>query len=293
VVETGDVILWKFRNSDVHDSPSEKQNPKVGIMSFESAAAALKVQGLKPAEKLVLIGIASHDGDGGSWPSIATLATYAGVSARQTKRLVAQLETAGYVSVTLNGGGTAKTRDDRRPNRYELTIARGDMQREQAERGDTHDTHGVTPSAPRGDMQGTDGVTPMTPELIHEPVLQLILETVPVSRCSPFDLFWAKYPRRAGKPAAAESFKAALKRATADTITDGLDRWVEHWTAERTQTFFIPHPATWLNQDRFNDIPVLTQPAASRNVRTLTNPALAAKLAAIDARNTDPKAITQ
>ena len=46
-------------------------------MSVESISWALRVQELTPTDKLVLIGIANHDGDGGSWPSIATLAMYA------------------------------------------------------------------------------------------------------------------------------------------------------------------------------------------------------------------------
>jgi hypothetical protein len=106
-----------------------------------------------------------------------------------------------------------------------------------------------------------------------------------VSAPSAFDQFWAVYPRKVGKPDAAISFKAALKRATAVTITDGLERWANHWTAEGTQTYFIPHPATWLNQDRFNDLPVRAVPKLSRNMQTLTNPTLTAQLAAIDARN--------
>jgi hypothetical protein len=254
-------------------------------MSFESAAAALKVQGLKPAEKLVLIGIASHDGDGGAWPSIATLAVYAGVSVRQTKRLVAQLETAGYVSVTVNGGGTAKTRDDRRPNRYDLTIQRGDMQREGQLRGDMQGTDGVTPMTVRGDTQGIHGVTPMSPELVLEPVLELVHENTRVSVPSAFDMFWANYPRKAGKPRAKEAYGAALRRGRRWDIEDGLLNWVRYWQAEQTAQHFIPNPATWLNQDRFHDTPPAIVPKQSRNMQTLTNPTLTAQLAAIDARN--------
>jgi hypothetical protein len=258
-------------------------------MSFESAAAALKVQGLKPAEKLVLIGIASHDGDGGAWPSIATLAVYAGVSVRQTKRLVAQLETAGYVAVTVNGGGTAKTRDDRRPNRYDLTIARGDMQREEQLRGDMQGTDGVTPMTVRGDTQGSHGVTPMSPELVHEPVLQLVHENTRVSEPSDFDMFWINYPRKAGKPKAKLAYIAALRRGGSSirsmVIDEGLADWVRYWQAEQTAEHFIPNPATWLNQDRFHDTPPVTVPKQSRNMQTLTNPTLTAQLAAIDARN--------
>ncbi len=189
------------------------------------------------------------------------------------------------MAVTVNGGGTAKTRDDRRPNRYDLTIQRGDMQREGQLRGDMQGTDGVTPMTGRGDTQGIHGVTPMSPELVLEPVLELIHENTRVSVPSAFDMFWACYPRKAGKPEAAISFKAALKRSTRCTIADGLERWLQHWADERTRTHFIPYPATWLNHDLFNDSLPVSVPPQTRTMPTLTNPTLTAPPAAIDSRN--------
>ena len=51
-------------------------------MSIESVAQALKPRSLTATQKLVLIGIANHDGDGGAWPSMTTLAGYAECSER-------------------------------------------------------------------------------------------------------------------------------------------------------------------------------------------------------------------
>jgi hypothetical protein len=192
--------------------------------------------------------------------------------------------------VTVNGGGTAKTRDDRRPNRYDLTIQRGDMQREGQLRGDMQGTDGVTPMTVRGDTHDRHGVTPMSPELVHEPVLQLVHENTRVSVPSAFDQFWADYPRKAGRPDAARAYNSTLKRATSaglrrKAIMEGLADWIRYWEADQTAAMFIPHPATWLNQDRFHDTPPAIVPKQSRNMQTLTNPTLTAALEAIDARN--------
>lgn len=106
-------------------------------MSVESISLALRVSGVTATEKLVLIGIANHDGDGGAWPSVATLAVYADCSERTVQRALSSLSDRGLITIDHNGGGTSRTRADRRPNRYVLNL------------------DGVTPMTPRSD----DGVT--------------------------------------------------------------------------------------------------------------------------------------
>lgn len=91
-------------------------------MSIESVAIALHHSRAKGAAKLVLIGIANHDGDGGSWPSMATLAKYAGVTPDQARRLVRKLQELREVRVLVQQGGLAETPDHLRPNRYEVLI---------------------------------------------------------------------------------------------------------------------------------------------------------------------------
>jgi DNA-binding IscR family transcriptional regulator len=76
-------------------------------------------------ERLVLLAIANHDGDGGSWPSVATLAREAGCSERSAQYALRELEAAGVIEIIKRGGGTQHTRDDRRPNRYVIVHRRG------------------------------------------------------------------------------------------------------------------------------------------------------------------------
>jgi hypothetical protein len=73
-------------------------------------------------DKVVLLGIANHDGDGGAWPTLATLARYANVDVRNVRAALRRLESAGEIRTHLNDGGTRRTPGHERPNRYEITI---------------------------------------------------------------------------------------------------------------------------------------------------------------------------
>jgi hypothetical protein len=92
-------------------------------MSIEALAIALHHSKAKGTARLVLLGIANHDGDGGSWPSIETLCKYAGgVNARNAQRAVDVLEELGEVRRHFMQGGTHTTPPGRRPNRYEFLL---------------------------------------------------------------------------------------------------------------------------------------------------------------------------
>jgi hypothetical protein len=72
--------------------------------------------------RLVLIGIANHDGDGGAWPSVATLAKYAAVTPRNVQKAVQLLERLGEIRRHVGAGGTHMTADHMRPNLYQFTL---------------------------------------------------------------------------------------------------------------------------------------------------------------------------
>ena len=69
-----------------------------------------------------------------------------------------------------------------------------------------------------------------------------------------FDRFWAAYPRKVGKEKARRAFEK-LKPGEADFLLmlEELEqqRKAYHWGKENWK--FIPHPATWLNQKRWED----------------------------------------
>ena len=72
--------------------------------------------------KMVLIGIANHDGDGGAWPALATLARYAGINERNTRKAIRSLEALGELTTELQAGGTRETANALRTNRYRIRL---------------------------------------------------------------------------------------------------------------------------------------------------------------------------
>lgn len=73
--------------------------------------------------RLVLLAIADHDGEGGSWPSVPTLARMARVSESTVVRARRALVALGELVVHEQQGGTLATADHLRPNRYEIVLA--------------------------------------------------------------------------------------------------------------------------------------------------------------------------
>jgi hypothetical protein len=66
-----------------------------------------------------------------------------------------------------------------------------------------------------------------------------------------FTEFWANYPRKVSKPDAERAWTKATKATNPATILVGLTRHLPKWA--NTEAKFIPHPATWLNGQRWAD----------------------------------------
>jgi hypothetical protein len=90
-------------------------------------------------------------------------------------------------------------------------------------------------------------------------------ENTPSSPAKPsmdFDTFWAAYPRKKGKIAGRKAFDKALKITTLEQLLIGIEL-LKIETAGK-EPDFIPHPATWLNDGRWDDEPSKqTKPSAS------------------------------
>lgn len=76
-----------------------------------------------------------------------------------------------------------------------------------------------------------------------------------------FEHFWRAYPRKVGKPAARRSMKSRYSNETREDIIGGFQAWHDYWHSAGTEEQFIPHPATWLNQERYLDSPPALIPA--------------------------------
>lgn len=71
-----------------------------------------------------------------------------------------------------------------------------------------------------------------------------------------FEQFWSAYPRKVGKEAARRVWGKIKNRPPVIYLTEAIQRSkeTEQWKKDNGQ--FIPHPATWLNQGRWDDEPV-------------------------------------
>jgi hypothetical protein len=92
-------------------------------MSVEQLAAVLHHSAATGTDKLVLVGIANHAGDGGAWPTVRTLARYANVSPRQVQKALGRLIASGELTRHVQAGGSAGWDDYTRPNRYDVHVA--------------------------------------------------------------------------------------------------------------------------------------------------------------------------
>jgi len=68
--------------------------------------------------------------------------------------------------------------------------------------------------------------------------------------------FWSAYPRRVDKGHARTAWTKAIKNGADPTaITAGAQAFGGHCQHLRTEARYIPHPATWLNGERWTDQP--------------------------------------
>tara|TARA_R100000655_G_scaffold109703_1_gene165048 strand:- start:740 stop:1585 length:846 start_codon:yes stop_codon:yes gene_type:complete len=70
-----------------------------------------------------------------------------------------------------------------------------------------------------------------------------------------FDLWYSLYPRKIGKPKAENAFMCMLVMYDLDDIMSGTEKWVNYWKNSHTEKRYIPHPTTFINQERFMDEP--------------------------------------
>jgi hypothetical protein len=124
-------------------------------LSIEAVSNVLQYSKATGRAKLVLLGIANHMGDQGSWPAISTLAGYANASERSVKRDIQELVELGELVVEVQA---APTNSQYKTNLYWITL----------------DLPGVTTQVIRGDNSGKSGVTPVGTQTINRTIKEPI-----------------------------------------------------------------------------------------------------------------------
>jgi len=108
--------------------------------------------------------------------------------------------------------------------------------------------HGGNPRLTKRPLKGEDKNITQNPE----PTLGLTQGVNPPCG-SPFDEFWKDYPKKIGKGAAWKAFGKASKITKLPILLAAikLQARSEQWQKAGGQ--FVPTPATWLNEERWND----------------------------------------
>lgn len=83
-----------------------------------------------------------------------------------------------------------------------------------------------------------------------------------------FDEFWAEYPRKVSKPSAMKAWnKLKPDEDLTEQIMTGLEKWRNSDDWARDNGRYIPYPATWLNDRRWEDD---IRPAGERKPQSAT-----------------------
>jgi len=190
-------------------------------------------------EKLILLLLADYidPNTGIAWPSIRSLADDGIYEKQQVLRIITSLERKGFISV-LKGHG-------RCPNRYSIIgLSTKCHQKSKSGFGDI--------SKSFGDISKTFGDIAMSPEPHTEPIVQPHLITTDPSM---FDEAYKAYPKHIGKTAAEKAWIKALQRNKIHPSAIYIKIQEYALSCKDKDKQFIPHMATWLNQDRFTDDP--------------------------------------
>jgi len=171
------------------------------------------------------------DRNGRCWPGRERLAERLGLSVASVDRAMAALRDAGWLSVQRRG--LSQTNVYYLHQRPASTGA-------SAESAPVRTTESAPVPNKREPVEREPGTTARTGALVL---------------ADGFDTWWQQYPRKVSKPAARKAYAKALRGgATADDVLAGLLPWCAYWHA-RGEPEFVPHPATWLNGERWNDAP--------------------------------------
>ena len=198
-------------------------------MSHYMTALAMQQKGIKPATKIVLYWIADHHNSetDACFPSLATLSDECEMSKRAVQAHIDTLSYAGLIErVERKRGNGSRT-----SNGYRLNLTK----------------------------QAWQNLPPPIAESARAPVQNLPalnlgtnnLGNITSKNMFIFDDLWKIYPKKVGKGTARKAFAKAMTKATADQIEHSLSVFVRSWGSQDKK--FMPHLATWLNGERWDD----------------------------------------
>jgi hypothetical protein len=184
-------------------------------MSIELLNKALKVQNLSPTKKLILLILANYaDENGSCYPSHQHLANLCGLqTTKSIKSAIKEFESLGF----LKKQNRKLKNGGNTSNRYIFNFDENNPR---------------VLEEPRVVSERNHNTKEDTKEIYM----------------SSFELFWNLYPRKVSKKKTLSIFlKIDLKEF--DDIVKGVRNLIN----TNTEIKYIPHPSTWLNQERWKD----------------------------------------
>lgn len=249
---------------------------------------------LPASEKLALLCLCDHANDDGQcWPSIERMTQRCGVHRATVFRILRRLESAGLIRrenrqnttsvfrITLeskpcdcsgfgvancDGVGVAQCDGGGRTVRR-LGVAQCDPNHHRTTNEPSNTRAGASASDDLIDERDATETTARADNPEAHPPLP------PPPAPGSFEDWWAAYPRKEGKKAALRAYRAAVKAgADPDVLLEALKRRVAFWRRERIESRFIPLPATWLNQGRWEDVVPGSEPVVRKDFEPLPVP---------------------
>jgi hypothetical protein len=204
--------------------------------------------------------------------TMAQLGEWLGCSTSTIQRAVRELERSGWVESAPRIVNGQQAANEYVCNAYPF---QADTRSPMTGGGVTHDrAGGVTHDRPTTETNYRDHSETTTPGLQQPLMGDLVTnnssprprkDPQPDPDLSDFAEFWKLYPRRVGRGQAVNAWRKAIKKIPVDTILDAAKRYRDDPNLPETK--FIPHPATWLNGERWGDDPLPARDGDEQPVR--------------------------
>jgi hypothetical protein len=215
-------------------------------------------------EKMLLVEVDSLCGEKGCWATNNYLAQFLHISKDRVSKLISGLVKKNYLEITIKYiFGTKQVKE------RVLFTTIGYRQKQLEGIGENNDTPTVestdTPIGENNEENNTvlnntfinntlnnKNTNAREEEQPKQPPIKQEVELTPLQKR--FKEFWDAYPKKVGKGAAEKSYKkikpdSDLQERIMGAIYDAKKS--KDWKKDNGQ--YIPHPATWLNQKRWED----------------------------------------
>lgn len=223
-------------------------------MSFKAFVWAWEAPVEKAEHQHVLLALADIANDGGR---VRAGAPYIAKKCRKEERAVRRallaLDAAGAISIQ-DRPGKVPLITLNIPDEFVVRFGK-DQEHEVAKRGRPLKPPSTVAKTPLHDGGKPPPIVSDEPKT--EPKEEPKSVSVDAREPDPFETWWPHYPRKVAKAAAIKPFWTAFSAFKCDTpltaLIEATDRFAEEVRGRPVDK--IPHPATWLNGQRWNDEP--------------------------------------